>query len=162
VIIKTCNQLCDNSYCGNNVNQNSIIMPDSGLGDYASPEDIGMKDGLLALVKHVFNALSFPGQILAFFAIVLLCWSVFVPTPEKVLLGFVFLFLTLSGYYWARRSSIDPLPPIFPDESPGGRVIVLSQMAFAVLFFVLSSVLGYLWFKLPSVQKFLSIILSKT
>jgi hypothetical protein len=39
-------------YCGNNLNQNSIIMPDSGLGDYSSPEDIGMKDGILALLKH--------------------------------------------------------------------------------------------------------------
>jgi len=136
-------------------------MPDSGLGDYSSPEDIGMKDDILALLKHVLNELSSPGQIMAFFAIVLLCWSLFVPTPEKVLLGLLLLFLTLSGYYWARRSSIDPLPPIFPDEPPGGRVIVLSQIAFAVLFLVLSSVSGYLWFKLPSVQKFLSVILSK-
>jgi hypothetical protein len=66
-------------------------MPDSGLGDNSSPEDIGMKDGILALLKHVLNELSCPGQIMAFFAIVLLCWSLFVPTPYKVLLG---LYLT--------------------------------------------------------------------
>jgi hypothetical protein len=120
----------------------------------------GTRHAITALLPSVFNELSLTGKLMSFFAILLLFWSMHSLTPEKVLLGFSLLCLTLSGYYWDRRISIDPFPPMLPDDPPRQTEIRWRKIAFAIFFLVLAIVFAYIWFKLPSVQKFLSTILS--
>jgi hypothetical protein len=96
---------------------------------------------------------------MSFFAILLLFWSMYSLTPEKVFLGFSLLCLTRSGYHWDRRISLDPFPPMFPDDPPRQTEIRWRKVAFAVFFLVLAIAFAHIWFKLPSVEKFLSIVL---
>jgi hypothetical protein len=138
---------------------NWVRQASEGLYVMNSNQD-GTRHAITALLTSVFNELSLTGKLMSFFAIVLLFWSMYSFKPEKVLLALSLLWLTPSGYHWDRRISIDPFPPMFPNDPPRQAEIRWRIIALAVFFLVLAIVFAYIWFKLPSVQKFLSTVLS--